>query len=603
MAGSTAPEPGGVFISYRRQELNYAGRLRDWLAGRFGQDRVFMDVESIEPGQDFAEAIEQAVGACDVLVALIGPQWLTMTDEKGTPRLDDPDDFVRLEIEAALQRNVRVIPLLVEGAGMPRRQDLPDSLIKLARREALGIRHAGFQADASRLVAAIEAGFYRAFWARFLDRVRDEHPDWATAQIRQKDNGITMPSGKSGAVYGCNFAAGGKRRTELYIDGGDAEANLALFQALKAQEATIDVAYGKSLSWEPVPEKGAYRIADYADGDVTNTDQHDAYIDWFLKTASGLRDALAAHWPPNGPVVAERPEAVHVLDHRYVKVQAVAFSPTNGRLLATAGEHGGLWMWDPVIGEELSSPIDSHDAVRRLAFSRDGRLLATAGRDGTARVWELATGEEQRSFAHGSDNTVWDVALSPDGRLLATASEDTARVWELTTEQQLTSFSANLAHFKPMVRVAFSPDGELLATASHDTTARVWELATGQEQTQIIHARAVFCVVFSPDGRLLATGSSDGTARVRELATGQERSFAHPSGDTVRDVAFSPDSRLLATACHDGTARLWELATGRQRAMVNHNKEPVVSVVFSPDGRLLATACHDRTARVWALVR
>ena len=100
--------------------------------------------------------IFRAVAACTVLLAVIGPAWLTAADERGRRRLDDPDDLVRLEIEAALARGVRVIPILVEGAVMPGRADLPESLAGLARRNALLIRHESFRSDAGRLVTAIE---------------------------------------------------------------------------------------------------------------------------------------------------------------------------------------------------------------------------------------------------------------------------------------------------------------------------------------------------------------------------------------------------------------------------------------------------------------
>src|SRR5215470_13353194 len=150
-------EGGGIFVSYRRQESKHlAGRLYDRLVDRFGEGQVFMDVDTIEPGADFAEAISRAVAACQVLLAIIGPNWLTAADERGGRRLDDPDDLVRLEIEAALARDVRVIPILVEGAHMPGRRDLPDSLTGLARRNALLIRHESFRSDAGRLITAIE---------------------------------------------------------------------------------------------------------------------------------------------------------------------------------------------------------------------------------------------------------------------------------------------------------------------------------------------------------------------------------------------------------------------------------------------------------------
>lgn len=115
-----------------------------------------MDVDTIEPGVDFAEEIFRAVAACKVLLAIIGPSWLSATDERGRRRLDDPDDIVRLEIEAALDRGIRVIPILVEGAVMPAREDLPEKLAGLARRNALRIRHDSFRYDAGRLVTAIE---------------------------------------------------------------------------------------------------------------------------------------------------------------------------------------------------------------------------------------------------------------------------------------------------------------------------------------------------------------------------------------------------------------------------------------------------------------
>jgi TIR domain len=90
--------PRGIFISYRRQDTgDFAGRLYDRLTHRFGQERVFIDVDAIEPGVDFAEAINQAVDTCEVLLAVIGPGWVTATSSDGRRRLDDPDDFVRLE--------------------------------------------------------------------------------------------------------------------------------------------------------------------------------------------------------------------------------------------------------------------------------------------------------------------------------------------------------------------------------------------------------------------------------------------------------------------------------------------------------------------------
>jgi phage gpG-like protein len=130
--------------------------LYDRLAERFGAAQVFMDVDKIEPGVNFPEAIRRALATSKVLLAVIGPHWLTAADQLGRQRLNDPEDFVRLEIEAALARDVRVIPILVEGADLPGQHDLPDSLADLAHRNAFSMRHETFRYDAERLVTAIE---------------------------------------------------------------------------------------------------------------------------------------------------------------------------------------------------------------------------------------------------------------------------------------------------------------------------------------------------------------------------------------------------------------------------------------------------------------
>jgi hypothetical protein len=104
---------------------------------RVSGDRVFMDVTDIAPGEDFTPVIETNIGAAELLVAVIGPQWISATDEKGTRRIDQPSDLVRQELAAALQGKVRVIPVLVRGARMPREDELPDALKALARRQAV----------------------------------------------------------------------------------------------------------------------------------------------------------------------------------------------------------------------------------------------------------------------------------------------------------------------------------------------------------------------------------------------------------------------------------------------------------------------------------
>jgi hypothetical protein len=145
-----------IFISYRREDSGgHAGRLYDSLGAHFGKDNVFVDHSDIEPGQDFGSVIAAAVGSCDLLIAVIGDQWLTLTGRE-VRRLDDPNDFVRKEICTAIERGIAVIPVLVQGAAMPRTEDLPDSLKPLTQRNALEITDSRWDHDVARLIRAIE---------------------------------------------------------------------------------------------------------------------------------------------------------------------------------------------------------------------------------------------------------------------------------------------------------------------------------------------------------------------------------------------------------------------------------------------------------------
>ena len=148
---------GQIFITYRREDSSaWAGRLSDRLSNHFPSNQIFMDVDSIDLGEDFAKTIEETVGSCDLLIAVIGKGWLTATDEDGARRLDNPENFVRIEIATALERGIRVIPVLVDGASMPRSRDLPDQLQSLVRRQALQLSHDRFRTDSERLASAVE---------------------------------------------------------------------------------------------------------------------------------------------------------------------------------------------------------------------------------------------------------------------------------------------------------------------------------------------------------------------------------------------------------------------------------------------------------------
>ena len=148
-----------IFISYRRrgEGAGYGGRIADKLVEHFGKEQCFRDVDDIESGIDFVTTIREAVGTCEVLVAVIGPDWLTQSNDKGMRRLDDPRDFVRLEVAAALERDIRVIPVLVGGAEVPVEGQLPQVLEALSRRQAHELTDSRWEYDVSKLIEAIES--------------------------------------------------------------------------------------------------------------------------------------------------------------------------------------------------------------------------------------------------------------------------------------------------------------------------------------------------------------------------------------------------------------------------------------------------------------
>jgi hypothetical protein len=156
---ATFPSVGSVFISYRRQDsADITGRIYDRLVERIGNEAVYKDVDSIPLGVDFRKHLQNSVSRCSVLLAVIGKNWLESHGERGKRNLDEPRDYLRIEIETALQRDIPVIPVLVQGAMMPHEEDLPPSLQPLAYRNAVAVRpDPDFRADIERLINGIQS--------------------------------------------------------------------------------------------------------------------------------------------------------------------------------------------------------------------------------------------------------------------------------------------------------------------------------------------------------------------------------------------------------------------------------------------------------------
>ena len=149
--------PPRIFVSYRRDDAaGEAGRLADHLIRRFGTGQVFLDIDTIDPGTDFVRVLQSALRETSAVLVVIGQRWISLRDSAGVRRLDNAKDFVRLEVEESLGRNIPVVPVLVQGAPMPRPEDLPPSMAPLSTRQAVTLDHTEFLADADRLCDHLE---------------------------------------------------------------------------------------------------------------------------------------------------------------------------------------------------------------------------------------------------------------------------------------------------------------------------------------------------------------------------------------------------------------------------------------------------------------
>jgi hypothetical protein len=183
---------GAIFISYRRSDsAGESGRLSDDLIARFGARSVFMDVDAIQPGRDFRKAIHDNVGGCSIFLAVIGPDWLEVRNAAGLRRLDNENDYVRLEIATALRRDIPVIPVLVRGARMPKADQLPEEIRDLAYRNSVELTHARWKSDVQVLSQAL---------VPFLDAVAESAAAGAAHPVAIETMPVSNPTHIDGAV-------------------------------------------------------------------------------------------------------------------------------------------------------------------------------------------------------------------------------------------------------------------------------------------------------------------------------------------------------------------------------------------------------------------
>jgi WD40 repeat protein len=327
---------GQIFISYRRQESSaWAGRVSDRLRSYFPSHHIFIDVDSVDPGEDFVKKIEKTVGSCDVLIAIIGRGWLSSCDQEGQLRLVNPEDVVRMEIASALKRDIRVIPVLVDGASMPLARDLPYDLKALVRRNALQLSHDRFQSDSERLGSAVARALEKSTTER-LEREEKEQLD-SDREIESKKR----------------LQAERRQREERErLEHPARSSPLGPVEPVLSSTPKCVALTGHT--------KSVSSVAFSPDGALL---------------ASGSFDTTVRLWR-----VSDGATVRTLLGHSDL-VRSVAFSP-DGALLASGSRDKTLRLWRVVDGapvRTLKGRTEWFNGIDNVTFSPDGALLASGG--------------------------------------------------------------------------------------------------------------------------------------------------------------------------------------------------------------------------------
>ncbi len=285
------------------------------------------------------------------------------------------------------------------------------------------------------------------------------------------------------------------------------------------------------------------------------------------------------------------------------RLRSLAFSP-DGKVLAGAGEHPTLWLWDPATGKELRRITPPAGNVGLVAFSADGQTLISAAQGDAVRWWAVATGKQLRQAVQGQLQWQYagigaggkQVALAPDGKTLAWTKPGLpfiVRRWDLEADKELPP----LRHPNSINTVAFSGDGKLIATSCSDRKIHFFDAATGQDLRQSREDVNFYtwCLSFSPDGKTIATAGNEPVIRLFETATGAERVVATGHLDNPTHVFFCTGGREAITASWDGTLRVWDPATGKQLRTFAGNAR---AFAVAPDGRTLGLWLHDNAIQL-----
>jgi len=565
-----------ISISYRRADSEaITGRIFDRLIAHYGKDAIFRDIDNIPLGSDFRQHISETLHKTDVLLAIVGPQWLGKRGD--ADRIQESDDPVRVEVETALRRRISVVPVLIGGAPMPSLEQLPPGLKDMTYRNAVKVDTGlDFDHHMERLI-------------RELDVILRKKGQSGETKIPP---GLAKPpTGEKAAV---KPEAPSKTDKTLGVFGafkftrGDKE-KLATSPSITPEAMPGPRPAWLELAW---PQSATGRIARAVAAAVL------VAIIVAVVLLGGSEEGL----------VADRGKPLLALSAHTAPVTAVAYS-ANSHMIASGSLDRSVRIWNAESGETARTLQGDPGAVSSVVFLPDGHRLASASLYGDITIWNVDTGKQllpiqsAANVSWVSSPAVHALAVSPDGTRVASATggnNAAVTVWSASSGGALATFHGRGGRDEDFQTVAFAPDGKTVVAGTKAGTVYVWDALSGRIlHTLTDHAGQVLSVAISPDGRRLAAAGDGNSVVIWNATSGQFlRSLA--SGSTlVEAIAFSLDGRFLAVGGNDAIVELFDLDGGQiVRSLRGHSKA-VRSLAFSPDGQRLAAGSDDDTIDVW----
>lgn len=565
-----------ITISYRRADSEaMTGRILDRLVAHYGKEAIFRDIEDIPAGIDFRQHINEMLLKTNVLLAVVGPKWLGPT-RGGHERINEESDPVRVEVETALRRRLRIVPVLIGQTRMPSSDQLPPSLKDFAFLNAV-----------------------RVDTGRDFDHHMEDH------LIKSIDE-ILAQSPKSPP----------SRETSIFAGSAEKSAT----KAEKPRPVKVDPPRQRETGARPAAATsapsatGAPQIPrSQAALSVPAPSRDWRYLLW-PKSRSGwmlrlgtvgvaaivLLTALVLDLWPAGPGAGSVRHLFSLQNPG--PVSALAFSP-DAQMIAAASLDRSVNIWN-VGGENLLATLSAPDGVSSVAFTPGGREVVFGALNGAVVIaYADAGGQIVRSlkpevaYAWEAIPPVRSIAVSPNGARIVSGSDDgTVSIW--SSDGAL--LHSSKSHNDAVTALAFFPDGRTFISGSKDGTVQVWNADSGTDAATLSdHSGPVASVAVSADGKLVAAAGGGNSVLVWNAASGSVAHALTANFDAVNAIVFSADGQRLFVGGDDAPIEIWDVVSGQPLQTVSGNSHGVRAFALAQDGSRLASG-GDKTIDVWS---